>query len=112
VAALHAGIPRQTKVEQFDLVFPCDHYVFRLNVPVDNTQGVTVVDSGDQLLHIQCRLLLSESLVVLLSNFVKQWLSIDKLHYQIDVLLIVVGLKVLDDVWVVEGVENAHFLHD
>ena len=44
-------------------------------------------------------------------NFIKQLLPLYVLHNQVYVLLIVVGLKVLYDVGVVEGVQNAYFLH-
>ena len=110
-AVSYASVLRQAKVDQFNIVATGYHYVFRFDVSVDNAHRVAVKHRTDQLFHVACRLALSEYLVGLMYYLIKQLLPFDKLHYQVDVLLIVVGLKVLYDVGVVKGVQNAYFLH-
>ena len=74
--------------------------------------GVAVIDSLKELLHVARGLHLVESLVLLLRDPLEQRLTRDVLHHEVDVLEIVVGLVVLDDVGVVEGVQDGDLLHD
>ena len=53
----------KTEVNQFDVVALSDHYVFRLDVSVDDVIGVTVADSFEQLFHILCCLLLVQIII-------------------------------------------------
>ena len=74
--------------------------------------GVTVVDCLEQTLHVSSSDSLRESLVSLLRDLLEELLTGDVLHDQVDVLLVVVGLVVLDDVRVVQRVQDRDLLHD
>ena len=71
-----------------------------------------MVDRLEQTAHVTGSLVLTEGLVLLLRDFLEKRLACDILHDEVDVLLVVVGLVVLDDVGVVEGVEDGDLLHD
>lgn len=59
---------------------------------------VGVIYSLYKTLHVAHCLLLSEDLVHLLADLVEKWLSIDILHDKINVLDVIVGLVILDNV--------------
>jgi hypothetical protein len=63
--------------------------------------GMAVVNCRKQLVHDFCRLLLAKYLIFLHSNLVEQLASIDILHHQIDVLLVVISLEILHNVGVI-----------
>ena len=46
------------------------------------------------------------------SDHLEELVAMDVLHDEVNVLLIVVGLIILHDVWMVELVENSNFFHD
>ena len=62
--------------------------------------------------HVVCGLILTKSLIVLLGNSIEQRLARNELHDQVNVLLVVVGFVILDNVGVVQLVENCNLLHD
>jgi hypothetical protein len=35
-----------------------------------------------------------------------------KLHNQVQVFDVIVSFKILDDIWMVQSLKNAHFIHD
>ena len=45
-----------------------------------------------------------------MSNFVEQLLPFDVLHNQVDVFVVVVGLEVLNDVWVIQIIQSSNFV--
>ena len=77
-----------------------------------NVLCVAVVDGLEQLFHVVSGLILTKSLIVLLRNSIEQRLARNELHDQVDILLVVVGFIILDDVGVVQLVENCDLLHD
>ena len=62
--------------------------------------------------HIICGLILIKSLIVLLGNSIEQRLARNELHDQVNVLLVVVGFVILDNIGVVQLIENCNLLHD
>ena len=73
---------------------------------------VTMVYRLEQAAHVAGGLVFTEGLVLLLCNFIKEGLPSDVFHDQVDELFIVVGLVVLDDVGVIEGLEDSDLTHD
>ena len=45
-----------------------------------------------------------------MSNFVEQLFPFDVLHNQVDVFVVVVGLEVLNDVWVIQIIQSSNFV--
>lgn len=79
---------------------------------MDDVLSVAMVDSLEELFHVTSRYSFIESLVLLLSDAIKQRLASYVLHHQVDVLQVVVRLVVLDDVGVVKRVKDGDFFHD
>ena len=71
-----------------------------------------MVDCLEEGLHVACGRCLGKSLIGLLRNLLKQLCAGDVLHDEVDVLLIVVGLVVLDDVRMIERVQDGNLFHD
>lgn len=71
-----------------------------------------MINCLEQLPHVRASLLFSERLVFLLADLVVQWKSSDHLHDQVNVLLVIVGLIVLDNVGVVERIQRLNLLHN
>ena len=74
--------------------------------------SVAMIDRLEKLLHVARGLNLVECLILLFSDSLEQRLARDVLHHEVDVLEIVIGLVVLDDVGVVEGMQDGDLLHD
>ena len=79
---------------------------------MNDVLSVTMVDGLEEGLHVTCCCRLSEGLVELLCDFYGELGAGHVLHHQVDVLLVIVGLVVLDDIGVVEGVQDGNFFHD
>ena len=45
-----------------------------------------------------------------MSNFIEQLFPFDVLHNQVDVFVVVVGLEVLNDVWVIQIIQSCNFV--
>ena len=71
-----------------------------------------MVNRIEKSFHVTCCGSLREGLVLLLSDLLEKLLSRDKLHHQVNVLLIVVSLVVLYDIRVIELMHNRDLLHD
>lgn len=102
----------EAEVDESHRVLISDHDVVGLDISVHDVHGVTVVDRLEELLHVVSRLLLSESLVLLLCDLFKQLRSRHILHDEVHVLGVIVGFVILDNVGVVEGVEDGNLFHD
>jgi len=78
---------------------------------VDKVLGVTVIKGSEQTRHVLSRFVLRKNLVVLLDDLLEEGQSLHILHDQVDVLGVVVGLVVFDDVGVVELVQGRDLVH-
>ena len=94
------------------MVFFCDHYILRFNIPMDYIMRMAMFDCLKDLPHVLRRLLLAKLLTFLCGNLVEEWLALGKLHHQVYVLGIVVRFVVVDDVGVVQRVKQHDFIHD
>lgn len=79
---------------------------------MDNSLGMAMIDCLEQLLHVSCSFELSESLILLLGNLVKQLTATYVFHHQIHVLAVIVGLEIFHNVWMVKAIEYSYFLHN
>jgi hypothetical protein len=102
----------ESKVDETHGVLVGDHDVFGLNVAMDDSLRVAVVDGAEELAHVEAGVVLREVLVFLGGDFVEELAAGDVLHDQVDVLVVVVGFVVLDNAGVVEGVQDGDLLHD
>lgn len=68
---------------------------------MDHINGMAMVDCLEQTLHVAGGNLLSESLILLGGDHLKELESIDELHDEIDVLRVIVGLIILHNVGMV-----------
>ena len=91
----------KTEIDESYGSWICNHDILRFDISVNDSLSMTMVDCLEQFLHITCSLLLTEGLILLLGNLIKELLSTDKLHYQVNVLVVVISLKVFNDIWVV-----------
>ena len=78
---------------------------------MDKVLGVTVIKGIEQTPHVLSRLALRKNLVFLLYDLLEEWQSLHILHDQVDILGVVVGLVVFDDVGVVELVQGSDLVH-
>ena len=79
---------------------------------MDDVESVAMIDGLEERLHVTGGNLLCEGLVLLGGDHLEELPSMDVLHHQVDVLLIVIGLVVLDNMRMVELVKNSNLLHD
>ena len=71
-----------------------------------------MIDRLEQFLHIVCSFLFTECLVLLLSDLIKELLSADVLHDQVDILIVIISLKVFHNIRMIEFVKDRYFLYD
>ena len=67
---------------------------------------VAMIDSLEKALNISCRLLLSESCILTLTDLFIEGDTCDVLHDQEYLVVVVVGFVVLDNIGVVESVQS------
>ena len=97
------------KVDESDDVVLSDHDVLRLDVPMDQLLLVTVVNRQHQLPHVLASVRGKLQRGLILERF-EQSLPVDVLHHKVDKLVVVVGLHVLDNVWMVERTKSVNLL--
>ena len=66
----------------------------------------------EQFLHVVCSLLLTECLVLLLRDLIKELLSADIFHNQVDILIVIISLKVFHNIRMIKFVEDRYFFYD
>ena len=71
-----------------------------------------VIDGHEEFLHVVCSFTFSKPCSILFRNFVEEFTAIDVLHYKIEILIIIIGFEVLDDVGVIKFVQYFHLLYD
>jgi len=98
----------QSKIDQPNIIVRIHHDILRLNIPVDDTLGMTVVYGLEQLPHILGSLLLS--IVFLPANFLENRVARNILHHQVNELYVIVSLVVIHDVRVVQITQNFDLL--
>ena len=76
---------------------------------MNDALGVTMLESLEQILHDFCRLLFTEWLLPL-CDFLEKLTACAKLHAKVNVFGIIIGLIVLDDVWVVNLLHELHLI--
>ena len=103
---------RQSEIDQAHRVLLSNHDIVWLDVSVDHILRMTMVNRLKELLHISSCCNFCECLVFLLYNFLVHWHSLDILHDEIDVFLIVVSFIILDNVGMVESVERGDLVVD
>jgi len=103
--ALLLVLDGEAKINEFDSVVVAVHYVFGLDVPVDNVLVVAVMKCLEELAHQLGYIALPHGLS-LFSNLLEQLSAGAQLHHKVDVLLVVVGLIVLDNILMI------NLLHD
>ena len=79
---------------------------------MNDVLSVTMVDGLEEGLHVTCCCRLSEGLVDLLCDLLEKLGAGHVLHHQVDVLIVIVGLVVLDDIGVVEGLQDGNLILD
>ena len=93
----------QSEIDQSDFIVFSVHDILRLDITVSYSEGVAVLQGLEALVDDFSRFALCIRLALLELRFVtvKELSARAELHDEIDVMLVVVSLKVLDDVWVV-----------
>ena len=79
---------------------------------MNDVLSVTMVDGLEEGLHVTCCCHLIEGLVELPIDLLEEQGAGHVLHYQVDVLIVIVGLVVLDDIGVVEGLQDGNLILD
>ena len=79
---------------------------------MDHSLSVTVVDSPNNFFKILAGHALTEIVIRLRHNMLEQLLTRNVFLHQINVVLVVVGLEVLDNVGVVESLQHFDFIFD
>lgn len=98
---------REPKIDQFDLTILAVHDILGLDVAMYHSRGMTVINRAKELLHNLRCLTLTEHLVLLGCNLVKQLTTWAVLHDKVHVLDIIIGLVILDDVRMVQLRQNS-----
>lgn len=101
------------EVDKTNFVVGAKHDVLRLYVTMSDSKRVAVMQCLEALVNDICGLALCVGFSLLEEGFVavKQLTTRAKLHNQVDVMLVLVGLKVLDNVWMINFLEQVDFVH-
>ena len=102
----------QPKIYQSDLIIVRHNYIFRLDVAMNNVEGVTVVNRLKELFHVKRGLPLTELVNRIRSDLVEKRLALSQLHHQVDVFHIVVCLEVVNNVGMVKCVEQTDLVRN
>lgn len=78
---------------------------------MDQVKGVTVIDSLEQTPHVLSGRVLCKCLVSLLDDLFEKRKSLDVLHNQIDVLGVVVGLDIFDDIGMIQFIQSCDLVY-
>ena len=104
----------QAKIYESDFSIFAKHDVFWLNVAMSDTKGVTMMQSFETLVNHLCSMFFSVGLTLFdaLVLGIEELSTSAKLHHKVQIVLIVVGFKVLNDVWMVDLSEQINFVHN
>ena len=89
-----------------------NHDILGLDVPMDYILGVQMTDCQKNLPHVFFALAFFKSFLVCMRYSLKQLDSLYILHDQKQVCLFVVGLKILNNVWMVYRLKDLYLSHD
>ena len=102
---------RQPKIDQYYFISICNHDVLVFDIPVNYSICMTVVYRWQKLAHPFCCLLLEECIIWLFFNLGIQICALNVLHDQVNILLVIIGFKVLADIWMVKFIKYLHFIY-
>ena len=99
----------ETEINEFYLILVVIHDVFGLNVPMDYVFLMSVNKSANDLIYCLCSHVLAH-LPLVIGQLLEQLAARAKLHDEVYELLILVGLIILNDVWVINFLQDGDFL--
>ena len=99
----------ETEINELDLTLIVIHDVFGLNVSMDYVFLMSVNESAYDLIYCLCSHVLAH-LPLVIGQLLEQLAARAKLHDEVYELLILVGLIILNDVWVINFLQDGDFL--
>ena len=73
---------------------------------------MNMINSHEYLFHVFDNISLRETLMRRFSNFIKQFLPFDILHYEVKIFVIVISFEILDNVGMVHLVHDLNLFYD
>ena len=102
----------QAKIKETNWAGIGNHHICWLDVSVYDTVGVAMIDGLEKLIHVTSDLPLAHQLLAFWCDLIDKLDAVDELHHKVEILVVVVGLVVRNDVWMVKLGQNCDFFHD
>ena len=71
---------------------------------MNDALSMTMIDRLEQFLHVVCSFFLTECLVLLLGDLIKELLSTDIFHDKVDILVVIIGLEIFHNIRMIKFV--------